>query len=237
MISFLTINEESEKPKKKITLPRVVAIFCALGMLSVGTTLATVITLNSNEPIEFGQGVLLATACDDGINVLPMQSYANAPGTGKFTFNAIQLNNISGNCTGKDLIIRVYDENGIPLPLTSDDSVTQIRIYFHPMDSDLLIGDDDEEPTTVNSFGYWAKQFTLPGSPPPTSVNVSAIGDLKPIPNTTPVVGQAASDYYEIDPIENSVQIAIDPSGDFILGFSDSRDAYKISIESKDHIA
>jgi len=238
VISFLTINEESEKPKKKITVQRIVAITCAIGMLSVGTTLATVITLNSNETIEFGQGVLTTTACDsNGINVLPLQSYLNAPGTGKFTFNAIQLDNISGNCAGKDLIIRVYDENGVPLPLTSDESVTQIRIYFQPMDSGLLIGDNDDEPTTVNSIGYWAQQFTLSGSPPPTSVTVTAIGNLTPKPNTSPTVGLVASDYYEIDPAENSFQMAIDPSGDFILGFSDARDAYKISIESKEHIA
>lgn len=207
-------------------------------MLSVGTTLATLITLNSNENTEFGQGVLATTACDsNGMNITPMNSFLNAPNNKKFTFNAIQMEHISGNCAGKDLVIRVYDENGDPLPLTSDtqNPVTEIRLYFHQMDSNLLIGTTDDDPDTVSSYGYWAKEFTLVTSMQSTPITVTAIGNLLATGADVPQGGDTASLYFEIDATENSVQIALDPSGEFISGFSDSRHVYKISVESKEH--
>lgn len=241
MISLLEIGEEKDKPKKKIAFPRYFAFFCALGIISIGTTLASVINLNSNGRTEFGQGIVAITRCDNSINVTPINSFWNSPGSGKFTFNGIQLDNISGNCAGKDLVIRVYDENGVPLPLTSntENPVTEIRVYFQPMYELLSIAEridgQDRTPDTVDFGGYWAEQFTLEG-PETTLINAYAIGDLENL-KEDPANGDVALEYFRIHPIENSVQIDFDPSEPFAAGFKDSRNVYKITIESKEHVS
>ena len=236
MKSFLDIQEPQEKPKRKLSLTRLIVVLCAFGMVSVGTTLAARISLNSNAPVEFGQGVLATTACDsNGMKISPFYSFLNDPDIKKFSFNAIQIEQISGNCAGKDLLIKVYDASGEPITLTNDSQnpATEIRIYFHPMYPDLRIAQSDGDANTVSSYGHWAEQFSLIGNSP---TNVEAIGDLTAITVDEPQVGAPAQEYFAIDEDENSVQIALDPSGEFISGFSDSRNVYKITIESKDHI-
>lgn len=206
-------------------------------MVSVGTTLAARISLNSNQPVEFGQGVLATTACDNnGMRISPFYSFLNDPDIKKFSFNAIQIEQISGNCAGKDLVIKVYDASGEPIALTNDSQnpAREIRIYFHQMDSNLAIAEVDGDANKVASNGYWAEQFTLVGD---SVINVQALGNLTAISAQVPVANDPAQNYFIIDQDENSVQIALDPTGEFISGFSDSRNVYKISIESKDHSA
>ena len=241
MISFLDFDVEKIKPKRKITFTRLFAIFSAVGIISVGTTLATIVTLNTNGQTEFGQGVLVATACDgNGMNVSPVNSFRNSAGTGKFEFDGILIDNISGNCAGKDLVIRVYDEDGNPLELTRETPpVTQIRLYFNPMPTDgsLLIDLSDLPfPNTVNFEGYWPEQFTLEG-PATTLINVSAVGNLSAKSAEVPEDDQPALRYFQIDAIENSVQIDFDPTDELVSNFRDTRNVYKITIESKEHVA
>jgi len=203
-------------------------------MVTVGSTLAARITLNSNQAVEFGQGVVATAACDtNGMDISPQQSFVNDPDIKKFAFNSIQIENISGNCAGKDLVIKVYDASGQPIALTNDSQnpATEIRINFHSMDLSLAIATTDGDANTVSSYGYWAEQFSLVGD---ASANVEAIGNLTAISAEVPQPGSPAQTYFAINDEENSVQITFAPGGEFISGFSDARNVYKISIESKD---
>lgn len=232
MNPYLNIGEE-EPVKKRLNSVHVLGALFVIGLAALGTTLAAQITLNSNKPVEFGQGVTTTAACDtNGIKVSPIYSYVNRPNPEKFTFNALQLEHISSNCAGKEMIIKVYDASGAPIPLTIDQEhpQTSIRIYFHSMTDALLIGDSNAD---VSPYGYWGNAFTLVGNYP---FNVTSLGNLTAMTSDEPISGHTASDYFALDPEENSVQISLDPNGQFISGFSDSRNIYKITLESVDHI-
>ncbi len=111
----------SSSPEKKRTSIRglvAVAGFAAVAVL--GSTLAANISLNSG-PIEFGQGVANATACDnDGIVVTPRSSFANASSAGSFNLASISFTGIHDNCTGDLFTINAYgNTEAVPLNIAS----------------------------------------------------------------------------------------------------------------------
>jgi hypothetical protein len=106
-----------------------------------------------------------------------------------------------------------------------------------PTDESLLIDlNDIPAPNTVNLDGYWAEQFTLE-EPATTLINVSAVGNLSAKSAEVPEDNQPALRYFQIDAIENSVQIDFDPTDELVSNFRDTRNVYKITIESKEHVA
>ena len=85
------------------------AVLLALPL--IGTTLAASITINSNSSntIQFGQGVVQATACDQDVTVAATTSFANASGAGSFNVDTITLSGISADCALKTFLVRAYD--------------------------------------------------------------------------------------------------------------------------------
>ena len=107
------INQSPQKKK----LP---AIFGALlllvgGTYFVQTTLAANISINSG-PVEFGQGITQAVACDsDGISVMPISTFVNASSGGSHTLTSIRLSGIDsrpGKCAGKIFVVKAYSDEG-----------------------------------------------------------------------------------------------------------------------------
>jgi hypothetical protein len=63
-------------PAKKSNLRRNVLIAgSAVGLIGIGSTLASNITINAGESVEFGQGVAETTTCDTDITITPVTSY------------------------------------------------------------------------------------------------------------------------------------------------------------------
>jgi hypothetical protein len=63
-------------PIKKSNLRRNVLIAgSAVGLIGIGSTLASNITINAGESVEFGQGVAETTTCDTDITITPVTSY------------------------------------------------------------------------------------------------------------------------------------------------------------------
>jgi len=85
------------------------AVLLALPL--IGTTLAASISINSNNSntIQFGQGVVQATACDQDVTVAATTSFANASGAGSFNVDTITLSGISADCALKTFLVRAYD--------------------------------------------------------------------------------------------------------------------------------
>lgn len=103
-----TSNKPSQQGKKSIRGLVAVAGFAAVAVL--GSTLAANISLNSG-PIEFGQGVANATACDDdGITVTPRSTFTNAQNAGSFNLASISFTGIKDTCTGKLFTINAYGD-------------------------------------------------------------------------------------------------------------------------------
>lgn len=235
-MSILRFDSNSKGPRKKRIGFRLLMITTIAGLLTIGFTLASRISLNSGGTVEFGQGFLAMTTCDkDGIKVTPINSFYNKPGPAFFTFNAIQIEHISAECAGKDFVIKVYNQNGQQLGITNDGDTVfyEARIFFQPFNDSILISDNDGSPDTVSLSGYWADQFTLVGTAP---IVVGTLNNLVQLdPEAEVVGGNLAAQYFELDLSDNSFQITFDPAGELAAGFTDSKNVYHVSLETRNH--
>jgi len=84
--------------------------------VSLGSTLAANINLNSGTPVEFGQGVVTTTACDNSIFITPNSEFVNSADNPGFAFTSFTVSDISDACDGKIFTIKAY-KNGQSDPL------------------------------------------------------------------------------------------------------------------------
>ena len=109
------------KSRKKTKLKIAAGIGSLAAITGLGSTLAASISLNSGQPVEFGQGVATTAACDaDGITITPTSEYV--PTSESFRLDTIQLSGINTatpdadtgiGCAGKTLIVRAFtDQDG-----------------------------------------------------------------------------------------------------------------------------
>jgi hypothetical protein len=100
-------------------------IFLGFGLLvaviGIGSTFASTISINANQDIEFGQGVERTVFCggQKSITVTPISSFANSSDLGTFGLTGITVSDIPKECSDRNFIIKVYDnENATPLILS-----------------------------------------------------------------------------------------------------------------------
>jgi len=120
-MSLLDFESSSPAPKAgKKSLKLVLGIGALAGVIALGSALAASINLNSNNPVEFGQGVAQTVACsgNDSILVTPTSRFINADSAGDFYFTSVTLSSIPSSCNGVDFTITAYDEGGDSLVLT-----------------------------------------------------------------------------------------------------------------------
>lgn len=99
------------KGKKSLML---IAVAAALGL--GGTVLASNITINTSNEVEFGQGVATTTPCDSTINVAPSSVYDDSSQT--FYLNDVIVSDIEPACNNTVFVVSVY-ASGAALPTTS----------------------------------------------------------------------------------------------------------------------
>ena len=236
-MSILHFEDDAPKPRKKSKLKVFVAATAITGVVALGSTLAAGISLNGGGEVEFGQGYVTTATCDsDGIRVTPVNSFYNKVGPANFTFNAIQIDDVSVNCVGKDLIIKAYNENGQPIELTrdGDNAYSEARVYFQPFNPSNLVSEFGTDPNTVSPSGYWGDKFVLVGDDLPivvATLSNMVAGD----PEAEVQIGTSVGNRFYLHPDFNSFQIAFNPSGALASGFADSKNVYNISIQSVDH--
>jgi hypothetical protein len=99
---------------KKIIL----GIGLIVAVLGVGSTLASTITLGTNNTREFGQGVEKTVFCggsEQTIQVVPTSEFVNqdeGDSVGIFTIKSIAVTGIPDNCDGRDFILTAYGSSG-----------------------------------------------------------------------------------------------------------------------------
>jgi hypothetical protein len=102
-------------------LSLIVGIGAIVGAITLGSTFAANINLNGGGNVEFGQGVLTTSACDeDGITVTPFSTFVNETGAGSHKLSSIRISGIDsseGACEGKTFRIRAYGATGPALDL------------------------------------------------------------------------------------------------------------------------
>jgi len=131
-MSLLDFGQQGGSPLgSKKSLKLILGIAALAGAIALGSTLAANISLNSGSPVEFGQGVAQATACDDRIVVTPQAPFINDAEESTFLFNQFSVTDISDTCFGKTFTIKVY-KNGQNSPLdfynTNGTIYTEIRV-------------------------------------------------------------------------------------------------------------
>lgn len=135
-----------------------------VGALALGSTFAANINLNDDSNVEFGQGVVTTTACDEnGITVTPFSSFINATGTGVHKLTSIRLSGIDsreGKCAGKIFVIKAYGDSGIlQLVNYSNSSTQEDQDYDYVEIADISGeftwvsgGTDDDDVVDVETF-------------------------------------------------------------------------------------
>lgn len=132
------LNFESEN-RRKIHFPekwkkfrnKILCTSAAVGIISISSTLAAGITLNSGSVVEFGQGMSTAVACsgDTELTLIPASSFQNAPGSDTYNLTGLTVGNVPTSCYGKEFMIKAYGpSSSTPLPLFRTSS-TDIVVY------------------------------------------------------------------------------------------------------------
>lgn len=130
---LLNLNESKSRKNQKKTTGLFVLAAAIGSALFIGNTLAASISLNSGEPIEFGQGMVATVACSgsSNLNITPVTSFTNSTGAGSYKLSGLNVSNIPDECFGKDFVIRAYDDtNSAPLALF-DTSSSDIAVYYN----------------------------------------------------------------------------------------------------------
>ena len=155
------------------------ALISVLSYSLLGSTFATNISMSTGR-VEFGQGIIQATACDNAVTITPYATFANATGaSANYKLTAIRLTDMGAGCWGKDIILKVYNSSdSTPLNLYQTGGSTnysQIRVYndngvFNLQDAGLT---SNELSNITDGF-----QVTLFNSASPASVAQSLASDV-----------------------------------------------------------
>jgi hypothetical protein len=119
----------STRGRFKSKIKYLVAVMALLGVGALGTTLASNISLNSGGPVEFGQGVVQATACDNQISITPYSEFVNQVGAGSHFLTSLKISGIDSTlnkCSGKRFVIKAYGQSGILDLVNYEDSAYSI---------------------------------------------------------------------------------------------------------------
>lgn len=111
-MSILNFDDQ-KKPKR---IKAILGLGAVALSISLGSTLAANVNLNSGAPVEFGQGVAMTTACDDEVFVTPNSEFVNSANNPGFEFTSFAVTEISDACDGKVFTIRAF-KNGQSAPL------------------------------------------------------------------------------------------------------------------------
>ena len=179
LIDFASSQKPSNPVGKRTKVA--IGIFAMVGSLTLGTTLASNISLNGGANVEFGQGIATTTACDDdGVLVTPTSTFVNSESDGEFMFTSITVSDISESCFGKKFTIKAY-KNGQSNPLAlyrtnfvgAPVTYSEVQILNSPgsfmlLDAGLL----SDDVTSTGSDNFTVTFVT--GGPPPSEALASA---------------------------------------------------------------
>lgn len=154
---------------------------------AVGSTFAANITINTNNSLEYGQGLTQAAACDPGLTITPTNRYVNASGAGTFYLETITVTDTSsvttsttvglGNCKGKTIRIRAYGDTGNALTLSAGTTPTYCDVAIaDPAFASSVVQASVTSSACVATITKLAKGFDLAFNSP--SLNASNIYKL-----------------------------------------------------------
>lgn len=165
----------------------VTVIAGAFLVAAVGSTFAANITINTNNSLEYGQGLTQAAACDPGLTITPSNRFTNSSNGGTFYLETITVTDTAsvttsttvglGNCKGKTLRLRAYGDSGSALTLTAGSTPTYCDIAIaDPGFASSLVQASVTNSDCAGTITKLAKGFALGFTTP--SLNASSIYKL-----------------------------------------------------------
>jgi alpha-tubulin suppressor-like RCC1 family protein len=144
------VEEETSRRFPSKFIASAIVIFASVFFFQ--STLATNISINSGQNIEFGQSVSVTAACSgsENLTVTPNSSFVNAAnGTGTHYLSSVTLSGIPSSCIGKDFSISFYD---------SATGSSALPIFTPLFESSKSVA------TVYNNAGYFQQGFQSTGT-------------------------------------------------------------------------
>jgi len=135
-MSILNLDNGTSRPSGgKKSFRALLGFGLVIAVIGIGSTFASTISINSNQAIEFGQGVQQSIYCGGShtITVTPISTFANSNTTGTFGLTGITISDIPDECSDRDFVIKVYDNTTTsPLQLArlGEDSMDIANVWW-----------------------------------------------------------------------------------------------------------
>ena len=103
----------------------VIVVVAAVLIPKIGSTFAGSITLNAGQAVEFGQGTVMTTACDESITITPTSRFSTADTAfylGDITVSGLDYE----ECYDDMFTITVFDQSGSPIDICEENSGDEI---------------------------------------------------------------------------------------------------------------
>jgi hypothetical protein len=158
-----TFEAASKSTKRKLAPLLAFLLLLVGGTYLVQTTLAANISLNTGNPVEFGQGVTATSACSGATNltITPNSTFTNVSGSGAHYFSSVTVSNIPSGCYEKDFTINAYgNTDASPLALFNSTSKSVV-VYNNAGTFELGAGSLSGASITSGS-GTFTVTFTEP---------------------------------------------------------------------------
>ena len=97
----------------------VIVVVAAVLIPKIGSTFAGSITLNAGQAVEFGQGTVMTTACDESITITPTSRFSTADTAfylGDITVSGLDYE----ECYDDMFTITVFDQSGSPIDICEE---------------------------------------------------------------------------------------------------------------------
>ena len=99
----------------------VIVVVAAVLIPKIGSTFAGTITLNAGQAVEFGQGTVMTTACDDSITITPTSRFSTLDR--KFYLGDITVSGLDYfHCYDDMFTITVFDQSGSSIDICEENS-------------------------------------------------------------------------------------------------------------------
>lgn len=155
------LNEKSEPHLKYGRGLKSKLAFLLIGaLIPLGYTLAANINLGTGSALEFGQGIQIATSCDDQINIQPTSTFSNWDS--KFQVTKVQFSDISNRCIGKSFEIGFYSETSSILA----NPYGPLVVFFSDSQTANIHFELDSQNTTLAEFETYVLDTSTAGAGP-----------------------------------------------------------------------
>ena len=115
----------------------VIVVVAAVLIPKIGSTFAGTITLNGDQSVEFGQGTVMTTACDESITITPTSRFSTADTA--FYLGDITVSGLDEvECSDDMFTITVFDQNGSPIDICEENVEEEEEEGFDWFTSDAL---------------------------------------------------------------------------------------------------